>query len=90
MEKKTWSIESMQAHGAADRAVTYIGSEFAGYLDNDSRNGTRVHDYYVDNEGQRWFKSRAILPNGKSVSMEEYIFGRKLTQKKYQKKRTER
>ena len=44
MEKKTWSIESMQAHGATDRAVTYIRSEFAGYLDNDSRNGTRVYD----------------------------------------------
>ena len=37
--KEAWSIESMEAHGAGGRGVTYIGSKISGALDGDERNG---------------------------------------------------
>lgn len=76
-----WSIESMEGHGAGGREVTYIGSEINGYLDNEQQKGLLIYDYYQDDEGDYWFKNRALLPDGRIVSMEYYIFGRKL--KKY-------
>lgn len=72
---EAWSIESMEAHGAAGRAVTYIGSRVRGYLDNDSRNGQLIFDYYRDSAGAWWFENRALLPSGEIVTMEMYLFG---------------
>lgn len=82
-----WSIESMDAHEAGDRAVTYIGSNISGYLDNDEKNGQTVWDYYRDTAGAFWFKNRALLPSGEIVSMERYIFGYEVTtnRKRYKK-----
>lgn len=77
-----WSIESMDTHDAGGRGVTYIGSKTSGYLDNDSRNGKVIFDYYVDTAGVYWFKNRALLPSGEIVSMERYIFGREVTRKR--------
>ena len=73
-----WSIRSMEAHGAGERATTYVGSRISGYLDNDSRKGRLVFDYYQDRAGAYWFKNRALLPDGEIVSMDRYIFGREL------------
>lgn len=81
IEGNAWSIGSMEAHGAGDRSVTYIGSRISGYLDNDSRKGCLVYDYYQDSAGAYWFKNRALLPDGAIVSMDYYVFGREL--KKY-------
>ncbi|MCX4316320.1 MAG: hypothetical protein OSJ52_06740 [Lachnospiraceae bacterium] len=73
-----WSIESMEGHGAGDRSVTYIGSRVKGYLDNDPAKGKLVADYYQDSAGEYWFADCALLPDGSLVSMEIYLFGRKL------------
>lgn len=68
---KTWSIENMAAHDAADRPVEYIGSR---------REGNLLYDYYRDSAGAFWFKNRAVV-NGEIVSMERYIFGREIAKK---------
>lgn len=82
-----WSIENMEAHGAGERGVEYIGSKISGYLDSDSKNGQVISDYYRDTAGAYWFKNRALLPSGEIVSMERYIFGREaITNKKRYRK----
>lgn len=43
-----WSIENMEAHDAAGRSVTEIGSE--------TING-RTYTYYRDNAGAYWYHS---------------------------------
>lgn len=72
-----WSVGNMEAHDAAGRSAKYIGSRTEGHL---------VYDYYLDNTGAFWFKNRALLPSGEIVSMEKYIFGRDLKQRKSYKK----
>ena len=84
--KSAWNIESMEAHNASDRSVEYIGSQISGFLDNDSQKGQFIFDNYQDNLGEYWFENRALLPNGKIVSMEFYIFGREKNYKKKKRK----
>ena len=69
-----WSIENMDAHGAGGRSTTYIGSRKEKHT---------VYDYYRDNAGAFWYKSRAILPSGEIVSMERYIFGHEIRKNTY-------
>lgn len=66
-----WSIENIEAHGADSRSVEYIGSTRA------KCNQNIVVDYYRDSNGGYWYRNRAIV-GGQLVSMEEYIFGRKV------------
>lgn len=75
VQQKAWSIENMAAHGAAGRNCSYIGSARKNALDGDSRNGTLIHDYFIDDTGQYWFSARALLPNGDLVSINKYLFG---------------
>ena len=75
VQQKAWSIENMEAHGAAGRNYSYIGSARKGALDGDSRNGTLIHDYFKDDTGQYWFSARALLPSGDLVSINKYLFG---------------
>ena len=73
----------MAAHAAGGRGVHYIGSSISGYLDNDSRKGRLLFDYYRDTAGAFWFKNRALLPNGEIINMEQYIFGKEIRKEKY-------
>ena len=59
------SKESMKAFGTDGLETKYIGSEIM--------DSGRVFDYWVDEQGGYWYKSRIRLRNGKIVSMEEYI-----------------
>ena len=68
----------MEAHGAEGRQVTYVGSRLAGYLDKNPEKGRLLFDYYEDDKGAYWYKTRALLPGENIVSMEVYIFGREL------------
>lgn len=74
-----WSIECMEAHGAAGRQVDYIGSRIEKNI---------IYDYYRDTAGKFWYGKRAVV-NGQVVSMEEYIFGHKVIRKSraYKRKR---
>lgn len=74
-----WNIEGMEGHGAAGRSVTYIGSMEGGQLNSSGRSGRQVYDYYRDSAGAYWYGSRVLLPDGKLVSMEVYIFGREVS-----------
>lgn len=78
---EAWSVENMKAHEAEGREITYIGSEVRGLLDGDEKNGRLVFDYYRDTAGGWWFKNRALLPSGKIVSMELYLFGHEIKTK---------
>lgn len=71
-----WNIESMEGHGAEGRSLIYLGSEIVGDLDHDHKKGQKIYDYFKDNIGAYWFKSRALLSDGSIVSMERYLFGR--------------
>lgn len=79
--KEAWSMENRKAHEAEGRGVTYVGSEVRGPLDGDERNGRLVFDYYLDTAGAWWFENRALLPSGKIVSMEMYLFGHEIKAK---------
>lgn len=63
-----YSIENMEAHGAAGRRIDYKGSRRAGNI---------IYDYYRDDTGAWWYENRAVV-NGCIVSMEVYIFGKDL------------
>lgn len=82
-----WSFENMEAHGAEGRQVTYIGSRQMGYLDNDPQKGRLIFDYYEDSKGDYWYKTRALLPNGSLVSMDVYIFGKRLNHRSSMRRR---
>lgn len=70
--KSAWSMENIGAHEAEDRSLQYIGSQLGGLMDG---GGTAVFDYYRDSEGEYWYRTRAWLPDGGIVSMDQYIFG---------------
>lgn len=80
VQQKAWSIENMEVHGAAGRNCSYIGSTRKGALDGDCRNGTLIHDYFIDEAGQYWFSARALLPSGDLVSINKYLFGHETKQ----------
>lgn len=65
---QAYSMENMAGHEAADRHVEYIGSLLQG---------NRIYDYYEDEEGGFWYENRMYLPDGTTVSEEEYIFGQR-------------
>lgn len=71
--KNAWSIENMEAHGAAGRDCIYIGSNIKGSI---------ITDYFKDTVGCYWFGNRAISEYGEIVTMEEYIFGHDFFEKK--------
>lgn len=71
--KNAWSIESMEAHGAAGRDYIYIGSNIKGSI---------ITDYFKDTAGCYWFGNRAISKHGEIISMEEHIFGSEFLEKK--------
>jgi len=60
-----WSIESRQADEESSELL-YLGS---------TRKGNIIRDYYVDSQGQYWYRNRAVV-DGLIVSMEVYIFGK--------------
>lgn len=70
-----WSIENMAGHDAEGRSVSYIGN---------TCRGDHVTDYYIDSAGHYWFGNR-VRVDGRLISMEEYIFGRKIKRKKRKK-----
>lgn len=63
-----YSMENMEAHGAAGRNVEYVGSCIQGNL---------VYDYYRDSAGDWWFGNRGLV-DGQIVSMDILIFGREI------------
>lgn len=69
IEGNAWSVENMEAHGASERSLEYIGSR--------TTNGI-IYDYYEDNMGEFWYDNWAMLPTGEIVSMERRIFGREI------------
>lgn len=75
-KKNARSVESMEGYGAGGHKPDYTGSEISGYLDNDERKGQKIFDYYEDSAGAYWYKVRALLPDGRIVSMEAYLFGK--------------
>lgn len=74
--KNAWSIENMEAHGAAGRDVTYIGSDIKRNI---------ITDYFRDTSGCYWFGNRAINEYGEIVAMEEHIFGHDFLEEKKKK-----
>ena len=78
-----WSIENMKGHDAGERSVTYIGSRAGGYLDDGE--ARKIVDYYLDSAGGCWYQDLALLPSGRVVSMEVYLFGRELPRKRAKK-----
>lgn len=73
----------MDAHGAADRGIVYIGSKVCGYLENKNRDVQLVRDYYQDTEGMYWFKNRALIPSGEMISMEKYLLGHEVKTRRH-------
>ena len=76
-KENAWSIESMPGHDAAGRGTKYIGSSFAGYMDERHKELTKVFDYFIDSSGEYWYGVRVLLPSGELIGMEEYLFGNK-------------
>lgn len=72
-----WSIENMEGHGAGNRQAEYIGSIC---------DGDRLTDYYKDTNGAYWYGTRVIV-NGKIVTIEEGIFGKKM-KRRYKKEKS--
>ncbi len=66
-EADVWSVENMAAHGAEGRSVTYIGS---------AAHGRWVFDYYEDDRGCFWYKTRVYNKYDELVSLEEAVFNR--------------
>lgn len=60
-----WSIESRPTDEES-KEILYLGS---------TRKGNIIRDYYVDSQGQYWYRNRAVV-DGNIVSMEVYIFGK--------------
>lgn len=69
--RSAWSIENMAAHEAEDRSVEYIGSA------RERHRPELIRDYYRDSTGAYWYGNRAEI-NGQLVSMEFYIFGKRI------------
>lgn len=72
-----WSIENRQAD-EENSEIFYLGS---------TRKGNIIRDYYIDSQGQYWYRNRAVV-DGRIVSMEVYIFGkeaRELQRTRYQR-----
>lgn len=85
--EKAWSMKSMEAHGAGNRKIKYIGSHISGSLDRSgSDGGNLVFDYYQDDLGEYWFENRVELASGDIVSVDMYLFGYE-TEKKKKRKR---
>lgn len=76
----SYSIESMEGHGAAGRSVSYVGSLPGEKRKNENGQGEvrYIYDMYRDNEGKYWYETCVKLPSGRIVSMEQYIFGKEL------------
>lgn len=71
-KSECYSVENMAGHEAEGRSLEYVGSEI--------QDSGRVYDYYLDNTGAYWYRTR-MRTRKEIVSMEEYIFGRKTKRK---------
>lgn len=83
IKEEAWSVESMPGHDAANLATKYIGSSFEDPVSSKDGEAVKVFDYFVDSSGGHWYGVRVLLPTGKLISMEEFLFGRKAKDKKY-------
>lgn len=79
VKEEAWSIENIEAHGAAGRELEYIGSRECGSI---------IYDYFKDAEGCYWYKTRAKTLAGEIVSIEIYIFGHEVESRKKYKNRS--
>ena len=64
-----WSIENIRAHEPDDLSPAYIGSVVS--------DENKIMDFYEGRDGKYWYGTRAIV-DGALISIEQYIFGRKL------------
>lgn len=64
--------------------LEYLGSEIPGAQKRAGVDSWHVYDYFKDSDGEHWYQTRVLLPSGELLSMEEWIFGRKI--KKYKRK----
>lgn len=60
-----YSIESMPGHGAEGRNKEYIGSRL--------EDSGKVWDYFVDDVGWYWYRTRWRKPDGKIISDVEHL-----------------
>lgn len=73
----------MPGHDAANLATRYLGSSFEDSMPSKDGEAVKVFDYFVDSVGSYWYGVRVLLPTGKLISMEEFLFGRKVKDIKY-------
>ena len=76
-KSECWPKECMEAHGAAGRETTYIGSRL--------EDSGKVWDYYVDDIGMYWYSTRWREPDGRIISMEEHICPEKFKRKRHRR-----
>lgn len=80
IEKKACSMESREADETGENLLEYIGSRLCGCMDD--KRSYRVMDYYRDSAGNYWYKNRVQLQSGEIVSMEQYLFGKEIKNKR--------
>ena len=83
IKEEAWSAESMPGHDAVNLATRYLGSSFEDSMPSKDGEAVKVFDYFVDSVGGYWYSVRVLLPTGKLISMEEFLFGRKVKDIKY-------
>ena len=83
IKEEAWSAESMPGHDAVNLATRYLGSSFEDSMPSKDGEAVKVFDYFVDSVGSYWYSVRVLLPTGKLISMEEFLFGRKVKDIKY-------
>lgn len=75
--KQATSLESKNEYGP----IEYIGSKMSNYLNCNNGQAYKITDYFKDPSGAYWYANRMLIPSGDLISMEEFIFGRKLPKK---------
>lgn len=73
--KDAWSIENMEAHGAAGRETKYIGEVVSG---------SRIITLYRDDTGAYWYSTSYATENG-VISQEQAVFGERRIRRKKRK-----
>lgn len=73
---KAWNIESMEGHGSSGKSVSYLGSRIK--RPTSEGDGWIVDDFYIDIDGDYWYDTRVLLPSGKIIPMEQYLFKKKV------------
>ena len=75
IKEEAWSVENMPGHDAANLATKYIGSSFGEPVPTKDGEAMKIFDYFLDSSGGYWYGVRVLLPSGKLISMEEFLFG---------------